>query len=93
MGQLNVVLGLLLAIAIAWLTIRLGVWLRLRFHFALSRPWAILVGVVIALGLWLVLRLFTQIPTELIDALGIGPAVGLSEGLRRPVKPKNESGK
>lgn len=93
MGQFMVVIGLALAIAIAWVTIRLGAWLRVRYNIGLSRPLAILVGVVIALALWVVLRTYTHLPAEVIDALGIGPAVGLSEGLRRPAKPKGEPGK
>jgi len=63
--------------------VNMGDWER-------ARMWAlaIAVAVVIALGLWLLLRLVTGLPQTIIDAMGIGPAVGLSTGLRKPAAPK-----
>jgi len=82
------VYGLAAAIVLGWLFVQLGLWFRLKTGIELSRGPAIAVAVVIALGLWLLLRLVTGLPQTIIDAMGIGPAVGLSTGLRKPAAPK-----
>lgn len=87
---MNLFIGLGIALVLAWVFIQLGNMLRGRMGGGLSRFAALAVGVGVGLAIWALLRWGTSIPTEIIDALGIGPAVGLSQSLRRPEESKGK---
>lgn len=81
---MNYLVGIAVAIPLAWVAKLLGSYIRLRTGMSLGRYTAIAAGVITALGIWFLLRATTTIPGEIIDAMGIGPAVGFGLGLRRP---------
>lgn len=77
-------LGLLLALGLGWVGVKLGEYLRVQRKIELGRTGAIAVGFGVALGLLFLLRQITEWPSAVTSAAAIGPAVGLSQGLRRP---------
>lgn len=81
---MDMILGALVALLLAWGAHKLGTLVRSRTGIALSKGGAIAVGVVVAMGIWFALRYTTQLPQEFVNALGIGPAVGLGHSLQKP---------
>jgi xanthine/uracil permease len=79
--------GLLLAMALAWLTIQAGEQIKRR-NGGLSRRLAVGIGLGVGLIIWAALRMWAPWPMEIIDGLAIGPGVGLAQGLT-----KSEPGK
>ncbi len=81
-------IGAALAIVLGLVFHKLGTLVRVRTGIVLSQPAAIGVGVVVALAIWFALRLTVALPSELVNAIGIGPAVGLGHSLRKPPQEK-----
>lgn len=78
---MGTIVGLLLALLLGWVFHKLGTMLRAKTGIVLGRNGAIGVGVVVAMAIWFALRTTTELPSEFINALGIGPAVGLGHSL------------
>lgn len=78
---MSTLIGLAVALVLGWVFHRVGTTVRARSGIALGRPAAIGVGVVVAMAVWFALRTTTDLPNDLVNAMGIGPAVGLGHSL------------
>lgn len=83
---MNLMIGLVVALVLAFVFGKLGDLLRERTGWKINRMVLIFGGAVLVLGLSALLRL-TGLPRELSNGLALGPVIGLYIGLQeRPGK-------
>ncbi|HWH70775.1 MAG TPA: hypothetical protein VNT26_15400 [Candidatus Sulfotelmatobacter sp.] len=82
------IVGLLLAIGLAGVMMKLVGWLRANKGWELSRTAGFWSGLGVVLLLFTVFRYTTGLPNEIISGIAIGIGVGISQGFGGPAKPR-----
>lgn len=80
---MNYLIGIVAALGLMWVSTKLGELVRDYTNGGLNRFAAMAVGVVTGMGLWYGLRYGTDLAKPVVDAIALGPAVGLTQGLTR----------
>lgn len=85
---MNYVIGIVVALSLAFVFIKLTELVRQRTGFAMNRVASMVVGVVAVLLISYVARL-TGLPEQIVNGLALGPAIGFYVGMN----PERRGGK
>lgn len=77
------ILGITIALALAWVMMRVGAWARVNRGIELGKAgfWA---GLLVTLLLFAALGRVTVLPREIMSGIAIGLGVGIAQGFGNP---------